>query len=427
MGRAGAATQYSVPVEPLGALLAPLTGENTVAPGIDSWALALRSAIGSRRMLIVIDDAWDIEAALPFKVGGANCAFLLTTRFPRIALQFAGEAAQVVRELSTTDGVQLLTHLAPEIVVHDKSAALELVRAVGGLPLALTLMGKYLQTQAYANQPRRMRTAITRLQDASLRLRLHEPQAPLERSPSLMADTALSLQSTIAVSDRVLSEEARTTLRALAVFPAKPNSFSEEAAIAVAHIHEDILDELADAGLLESSGPGRYTLHQTIADFARANQQDNTASERLIAYMIRYVEKQQANYEALERESSNILAALALAFEFGQQARMVRGVNAFAPFLLQRGLYDQARIHLQRAHHHALWQRDSAGIALTLYFLGNVALQQADYSQAESHLRDGLAEAQNYGHTAIVARLQQSLAELSRRQNDKQQSAGTDK
>jgi hypothetical protein len=53
-------------------------------------------------LLLVIDDAWRIEAALAFKVGGPRCAYLMTTRFPPIALQFAPNDAITIPELIRT-------------------------------------------------------------------------------------------------------------------------------------------------------------------------------------------------------------------------------------------------------------------------------------------------------------------------------------
>ncbi len=150
---------------------------------IEDWSRVLHSMIGQRRLLLVIDDAWRIEAALAFKIGGPRCVYLVTTRFPNIAMHFtsgAGEAT-VLHELSTEDGMALLTRLAPEVVKNEPKGARALVRAVGGLPLALTLMGKYLRAQQHGAQPRRIRAALERLQTAGERLRLTEPLSLLER------------------------------------------------------------------------------------------------------------------------------------------------------------------------------------------------------------------------------------------------------
>ena len=104
-----------------GTLLGLATVQMSSEAGIEGWAYAIRAAIAMRRMLIVIDDAWQIEEALTLKVGGPNCAYLLTTRFPEVALYFADEGATVVRELNELDGISLLARLAPEIVAQEPS------------------------------------------------------------------------------------------------------------------------------------------------------------------------------------------------------------------------------------------------------------------------------------------------------------------
>ena len=49
----------------------------------------LHLAIGHRRMLLVIDDAWTEQEALALQVGGDQCVHLLTTRLPQVAFAFA--------------------------------------------------------------------------------------------------------------------------------------------------------------------------------------------------------------------------------------------------------------------------------------------------------------------------------------------------
>ncbi|HAE83355.1 MAG TPA: hypothetical protein DCK85_08190, partial [Ktedonobacter sp.] len=102
------------------------------------------------------DDAWRIEDALAFQVGGVNCAHLVTTRFPEIALQFAHDGSTVVHELSEDEGMSLLARLAPEVVASKPGEVRSLVGAVGGLPLALTLVGRYLWSHFYKDQPYRL-------------------------------------------------------------------------------------------------------------------------------------------------------------------------------------------------------------------------------------------------------------------------------
>jgi transcriptional regulator with XRE-family HTH domain len=67
----------------------------------ESWAQAIQSRIGERRMLLVIDDARQVETALLFKVGGPHCAHLVTTRFPQVAVYFAGEGVIPVYQFNS--------------------------------------------------------------------------------------------------------------------------------------------------------------------------------------------------------------------------------------------------------------------------------------------------------------------------------------
>src|SRR5260370_2302898 len=111
----------------------------------DARAIAVSRAIGSRQMLLVIDDAWRVEDALALKIGGPDCAHLVTTRFPTIPTAIASEGAIVIRELDEHEGMTLLRMLAPRVVDHEKQKAHDLVNAVGGLALTLTLMREYLR------------------------------------------------------------------------------------------------------------------------------------------------------------------------------------------------------------------------------------------------------------------------------------------
>lgn len=382
-------------------------------------ALALRAALGPRRMVLVVDDAWELESALPFQVDAPNCALLVTTRQPRIAREMTRTGHHTVPELTEEDGLTLLSQLAPAVVAYDRDAAQRLVQEVGCLPLALTIVGKYLHTQAYSGQPRRIQAAIDRLYDGTQRLLLSRPRSPLEPSPGLATDTPLSLQSVIAMSDMQLNEQARAVFRALSVFPAKPNSFSEEAALMVAQADEETLDVLCDANLLESSGPGRYTLHRTIADYASVHLSETLPAERLIAYCTAFIESHVADYELLDQEYRNLLAGLDSAFENNQYILFVRSVNTFAPFLIARGLYDEAYRHLQQAHQVAIWSYDLLAQALLHLNLGRVMYQQGKYHQAEVYFREGLTLARDGEYPEQICQLLLFLGLVALHQKDR--------
>jgi tetratricopeptide (TPR) repeat protein/transcriptional regulator with XRE-family HTH domain len=401
-----------------GALLGVSSTEMASLNNSEAWAIALHRAIGSRHMLLVIDDAWRVEDALSLKAGGPNCAHLVTTRFPSIATAVAADGATVIQELSEDESMTLLRMLAPSVVDREEQKAHDLVHAVGGLPLALTLMGNYLRMQAYSGQSRRIDAALERLSHAEERLQISEPRGPVERHPSLPELTLLSLQSVFTVSDQQLDEQARATLYAFSVFPAKPNSFSEEAALVIANCSVDTLDTLFDAGLLESSVSGRYTLHQTIADYALARLEEAAPYERLVAYVTSFVEAHKKDYELLEQESNIIFAALEAAYELGSWAALIRSACAFAPFLLLRDIYAMAEEHLQRAYDAAMVLGDSYGITTTLLYLGQIALRIGNYTQADAYYQEGLTLAREMGDPERISALLNDLGWMTWKQGN---------
>lgn len=399
-----------------GALLGISQAEIAALHGKEDWAKAIRSAIGSRTMLLVIDDAWNLEEALTFKVGGSNCAHLLTTRFRDIAAHVAIGGATELQELSEEESMTLLRMLAPGVVEHEEQKAKQLVQAVGGLPLALTLMGNYLRKQAYSGPARRITAALERLSKAEERLHISEPHGPAETHPSLPGDMHLSLHSVIAVTDQLLSPETQQALYALGIFPPKPNSFSEEAALAVIDCAVENLDLLVDASLLEYTSSGRYTIHQTISDYSRMHLQEKKPHVQLIRFVIDFVEEHKKDYELLDQESTIILQALDYAYELGMKEELVRMVIAFVPYMQARGSYDDAALHLQRAHEAAEALNDIENVVATLIYSGEVAQQQGEFGQAEAMFQEGLELARKIGNKIQISALLHNLGWAAQKQ-----------
>jgi tetratricopeptide (TPR) repeat protein len=396
-----------------GSLLGLTPAELSTCTTLEMMARLLRLAIGTRRLLLVIDDVWTIDESLAFQVGGPHCSYLLTTRFARIALHFAGTSALQVSELNEEEGLQLLTNLAPIAVAASPEQSRELVQAVGGLPLALTLLGNYLRGEAYSGQPRRLWEAFAHVRQRTTRLQFTLPLSPIVCQTNQQTRNSFSLSTSISTSYYALSPRARSLLLALAVFPAKPHSFSEEAALRVASASPKTLDALVDAGLLESCSPGRYTLHQTIADYARERGINSRAEERLIAYFTDFVQAHTVDYPALEQEITGIQTALRLARERGYIAAFVPGALALAPFLLSRGLYDTALSLLTTAREGAQKLEDILSQVKILLLLGTALKECGDYTRAETYARDGLALARHIGHDGHIAAFLHLLGLLS--------------
>ena len=402
-----------------GTLLQVVPSEVDDVNSRSAWGRALRAAIGRRRMLLIVDDAWNAEDALAFQLGGPQCAHLLTTRLPHVASAFAMDGVIMVSELEETDGLALLMRTVPQLVQQDPQRALALVRAVGSLPLALKLLGRYLAAQAFTRQPRRLQMALTQLQNAVQRLKLSMPLQRQERPDGLPVDASISLQAVIAVSDQNISEQAHGALCTLGVFPAKPDSFSEEAALMVSQQGVEVLDELWDAGLLESSGPGRYTLHQTIADYASAQSQSaSTAHLQLVKYMLNYVQAYEQDYQALELETSSLLAALDAAASLQQWHELIQGVTALTPFWRVRGLYKQAEYYLQQAWQAAITLEDQTAQVSILRHQAAFSELCGDYDQAETIARQGLTLARQVNQFGEVNTLLTTLGNVARQRGE---------
>ena len=235
------------------------------------WIGTLHNAIGKRRMLLVVDDAWSWDDADIFRTGAPNCANLVTTRFRTVAAITATPPALPlqVHELGVPESLALLQRLAPEMNACSQRELKNLVQSLGGLPLALQQAGAYLRRVAAAEGTIGMRAALQGLGKPRVLLELNELPETDGGSQGFPLSTAPTLANVIAALCQPLSAQASAALVALSAFPPKPHAFSENEALAAAHCSLDVIDELSDAGMLEPCLEDSYTLHPVISAYAR--------------------------------------------------------------------------------------------------------------------------------------------------------------
>jgi hypothetical protein len=87
----------------------------------------------------------------------------------------------------------------------------------------------------------------------------------------------------------------------------------------------------------------------------------------MVEYFINFVEVHEMDCETLDREASNVLAALQVAFEREMSTFLIRGVLHFTGFLKAQGLYELAESHLKRAEQAARFLGDVANLNRILY------------------------------------------------------------
>ena len=350
---------------------------------IEARVQAVRREIGMRRMLLIVDDVWELSDALAVGVGGPNCIHLATTRLPVLAQDLSVTQAFKLDEFDESECIDLFTKLAPQVIRDQREQVYELIHLVGGLPLAVSLMGKYLRRQG--NHSRRLEAALNRLRDIRERLGIDQLQSSIDRHPSIPLNVPLSLLTAIQISVDVLDKGTRKAFYSLSILPAKPSSFTEGLALAVMSKAADTLDILYDSGLIEIVPSDRYTLHQVISDFGRLHYTNPIAKRRMINFCLEYVEKHQADFDSLDHEVDNIFAAFQHAKDLSLDEVYAHLVNESYRFLETRGLYHLVAPHLQQAFLAARRTGESREQGFALYHMGRTALRLGKPAEAVQH------------------------------------------
>ncbi len=236
---------------------------------LEEASAQLTAMLRNKRMLLIIDDVWESEHAVPFKVGGRGCATLVTTRENKVALALAPTPNDIYRLPVLTDekALELLQALAPSVVKDYLAESTDLVHELEGLPLALQVAGHMLNVEASYG-----------LSVTDLIKELREGAAILEaKAPADRTDLANETTPTIAVllqrsTDR-LDELTRDCYAYLGVFAPKPATFDLAAMKTVWQVDDPqpIARALLDRGLLESvPSLKRYQMHALLVAHAKS-------------------------------------------------------------------------------------------------------------------------------------------------------------
>ena len=225
-------------------------------------------ALKSQRMLIVVDDVWDVAHVTPFRVGGAQCVMLTTTRLNSVVQSLAVRPQDIYKLpiLSDADSIALLETLAPVAVQEAPDEIRALVHDLEGLPLALQVAGRLLRAEAS------MGWGVKNLLD-ELRhdARLLAEIAPADRQDS-HDDVPLTIEALLRKSTNLLDAESRERFALLGVFAPKPAYFDEDALQAVWAVDEPrtTIRLLVERGLLEPATAGQFQIHALLVMHAKS-------------------------------------------------------------------------------------------------------------------------------------------------------------
>jgi transcriptional regulator with XRE-family HTH domain len=321
----------------LGISMEALEPEASEAERVHLLSQMLQEVLPTRHLLIVLDDVWTIENALPFLIGSPAVTYILTTRLPKVAFALTSQPPYIVPPLSFEASHQLLTTLIPALEAIDSTLQQEIVTFTGGLPLALTLIGKYLAFHSYGGQLRRLENALTQLIDPGYRLHLNSLFLPDTVLPTQNYGLVSSLDETIALSSHHLPTCAQRAFQALSVLPRAPEYFTEEAALAITCTEQGVLDLLVDVGLIEPIQNNCYRIHRIVADYGYYHLKEKAPKVRLVKYMENVCIEQRTNGEVLKQEYSTLLLGLHAANVLGMHTEMIRGAIVLLPLMRIRG------------------------------------------------------------------------------------------
>ena len=192
-------------------LIEILSGERPGLENLNAAAAKLGEALGDRRILLVIDDAWREQDLRPFLQGGRSTTRLITTRRDDILPPKAER--QKVDAMATDEALTLLSWGLPEDqVASEKQALTVLLQRLGEWAQLLKLVNGFLRNGVLTNgEPLHQALA-----GVNKRLNLKGLTAFDARNE---ADRANAIAKTIGVGLELLSESERARFAELGMFP----------------------------------------------------------------------------------------------------------------------------------------------------------------------------------------------------------------
>jgi WD40 repeat protein len=261
-------------------LITLLTGTPPGLETMNAAAAALGQALGDRRILLVVDDAWREPDLRPFLQGGPGTTRLITTRIDNVLPDNA--VRQRVDAMQDDEALALLSGGLPREQVATKRPQLgKLADRLGEWAQLLKMVNGFLRDRVVKNHQPLAQTL------AGVNKRLDEKGLVAFDARS-EADRTKAVARTIRVSLDLLDDARRARFGELGVFP-------EDADIPIRIVErlwaetggldeletEDLLSDLYGLSLLLNLDLDRHTarLHDTVRQFLR----DQVGKEGLVA------------------------------------------------------------------------------------------------------------------------------------------------
>ncbi len=233
-------------------------------PDLGERTAIYRSWLAERKVLIVLDDAYSVSEIMALIPGSSSCCVIVTSRNPLSSL--AGAQHYEVDDLDEATSVQLLARvIGPERMRGEPTAARELVRLCGYLPLALRIVGAKLATRRHWT----ITQMISRMTDEARRL-------------DELALSGIGIRATLATSCHGLSKAARRLFVRLSLLG--PVEFAPWVSAPLLDLDVDeadeLLEELVEARLVEVHVSENQSIRLQLHDLVRIYAMELMAVEQ---------------------------------------------------------------------------------------------------------------------------------------------------
>jgi DNA-binding SARP family transcriptional activator len=228
-----------------------------IPDGLDARAGLYRSILAGRRVLIVLDNARDVQQVRPLLPSGAGCLVIVTSRNPLTGLAMTEGARLLTLNLPSvlTASEVLERRLGLDRVALEPAAVADIIESCGRLPLALA--------------------AVAARAAAHPDFTLASIAADLRRTPGRLdafvaAGVAADARAAFSWSYDRLSPQASRLFRLLPLQQEAEITPAASASLLGVPPQEAnrLVVELADVALLTEHRPGRYSFHDLIRAYA---------------------------------------------------------------------------------------------------------------------------------------------------------------
>jgi DNA-binding SARP family transcriptional activator len=428
------------PMQVLGRFLRVLGLSGAALPdSLDERAEVYRAKLGGRGMLLVLDDAGSEGQVLPLLPGDPSSAVIITSR-----TRLAGLAGAVHIEIDVFDSDQslgLLSQIAgADRVQSETDEAAALAALCGHLPLALRIAGARLAARPH--------WGVGQLLD-----RLHDETHRLDE----LEHGDMGIRASISLTYDSVAKDTRRLFRRLAIPDFRIFSAWVGAALLDTSIEEaqDMLDDLADAQLIETVGGGRgmhgqYRFHDLIRVFARerlvaeeSSDDRDAALARVLGallYLAEAISRLERGADVLIHSSAarlpmpdrlvEQLGSAPLAWFERERLNLISGIRQAAEAGLVELCWDlavtaltlfESRLYLddwQETHRIALASTrrgtDKRGEAAILHSMGLLDIEQQRFDDARQDIEGSLALFEEVGDDRGMALAVRSLGLLDR-------------